>query len=87
MEPPPVHSEIVDPVCRMKIDPAKGKLVCIYEGKSYSFCSESCQKAFEADPRKYLMQPPPKKGRFKRWLDRMAKSNQQAFGSSGPKCH
>lgn len=78
-------SEEVDPVCGMKIAPRNTELVSIHEGKSYWFCAEACRRAFEADPGKYLKYK--KKGRIRRWLDRMAKSNQQAFGSSGPKCH
>jgi hypothetical protein len=30
--------------------------------------------------------PEKKQGAFKRWLNRMAKANQKAFGSSGPRC-
>ncbi|MDY6832560.1 MAG: hypothetical protein SWC96_12115 [Thermodesulfobacteriota bacterium] len=30
--------------------------------------------------------PEKKQGAFKRWLNRTAKANQKAFGSSGPRC-
>lgn len=78
----------IDPVCSMGVDPGRTRLVAIYQGHSYWFCSEDCRKAFEMNPQKYLESRPPKrKGWFGRCLDRMAKTNEEQFGSSGPKCH
>lgn len=78
----------VDPVCSMGVDPGRTRLVALYQGHSYWFCSEDCRKAFEMNPQKYLESRPPKrKGWFGRYLDRMAKTNEEQFGTSGPKCH
>ncbi len=43
-----------DPVCGMKIDREKCKLVSVYEGKEYRFCAAECKEAFETAPEKYL---------------------------------
>lgn len=42
-----------DPVCGMEVDPAKGAKF-EYQGKTYYFCSDSCRKAFQKDPQRYL---------------------------------
>jgi len=41
-----------DPVCKMNVDPARAAAKVDYAGKTYYFCSASCQKAFVADPKK-----------------------------------
>jgi YHS domain-containing protein len=71
-----------DPVCGMMVNPASNRLVSSHKGRTYRFCAESCLEAFEKHPDRYLKE----KGVFRRWLDRMAKSNQESFGSKGPSC-
>ncbi|MDX2004151.1 MAG: YHS domain-containing protein [Meiothermus sp.] len=46
-------SKVTDPVCGMQIEPeeAAGKLE--YQGQTYYFCGEGCEKAFRAEPSKY----------------------------------
>ena len=44
----------IDPVCEMEVDVATARWVREHEGKMYYFCAPGCQKAFEADPTKYL---------------------------------
>lgn len=41
-----------DPVCKMNVEPAKAAAKAEYAGQTYYFCSESCRKAFAADPQK-----------------------------------
>jgi len=43
---------VTDPVCGMKVDRAKAVTKEI-DGQTYSFCSNRCLHAFEADPEKY----------------------------------
>ena len=43
-----------DPVCGMKIDPAKAAGSVRHRGRAVHFCSRSCQAKFEADPDRYL---------------------------------
>ena len=82
--------KVIDPVCGMAVEPGKTKLVSIYQGMGYWFCAEACRRAFEANPRKYLeTKPAKKKGWFRRYLYRIAKSNEEVFGHKGPPrcCH
>ena len=44
----------VDPVCGMKVDPAKAAANSQYAGKAYSFCSKGCAAKFEAEPGRWL---------------------------------
>ncbi|HXR58045.1 MAG TPA: YHS domain-containing protein, partial [Burkholderiales bacterium] len=44
----------IDPVCGMKVDPAKPAGKTEHEGRTYYFCSQHCLKSFQADPAKYL---------------------------------
>lgn len=71
-----------DPVCGMMVDPASTQMSTSHKGRTYYFCAESCRDAFDKDPKRYLKE----KGILRRWLDRMAKSNREAFGSKGPSC-
>jgi len=43
-----------DPVCGMKVDPAKAAGKHEHKGKTYYFCSNGCLAKFKADPEKYL---------------------------------
>ena len=77
-----------DPVCGMDVNPGRSNLVSVHGGHSYWFCAESCRKAFEADPDRYLHPKPEKRrGWLRRYLDRMAKVNKEQFGGDCPKCH
>lgn len=44
---------VTDPVCGMKIDPARSVGSSTHEGKQYYFCSRGCETKFDADPKKY----------------------------------
>jgi Cu+-exporting ATPase len=43
-----------DPVCGMKVDPAKAGATLEHAGKKYYFCCKHCAARFHADPDKYL---------------------------------
>lgn len=43
-----------DLVCEMYVDEKTVKYKTIHKGKTYLFCAPGCQKAFEANPRKYI---------------------------------
>jgi YHS domain-containing protein len=44
-----------DPVCGMRIDEKKSQeLQTQFAGRKYFFCSEECQREFEADPGGYV---------------------------------
>jgi len=79
---------LIDPVCGMKVFPGNSAFVVNYQGDSYYFCAEGCRKAFESNPTNYLASKPSKPtGWWGRFLERMAKSNEEVFGCKGPKCH
>jgi Cu+-exporting ATPase len=44
----------IDPVCGMKVDPAKAAARVEHRGKDYFFCCKGCATKFGADPKKYL---------------------------------
>jgi YHS domain-containing protein len=44
---------VVDPVCRMTIDPATAAAREVFEGKAVYFCSEGCRHRFLANPAAY----------------------------------
>ena len=44
----------VDPVCGMKVVPAKAAAVREHGGRTYYFCGKGCAAKFDADPEKYL---------------------------------
>src|SRR5690348_10195040 len=43
-----------DPVCGMKVDPAKAGATAEHAGKKHYFCCGHCAARFKADPAKYL---------------------------------
>ena len=53
----PVVSEI-DPVCGMKVDPAKAGPSGIFHGHTYYFCGPGCKRKFDAAPETYLTPKP-----------------------------
>jgi YHS domain-containing protein len=74
----------IDPVCLMKVPSSKKDLMFTYQMRTYYFCAESCRRAFELNPYKYLAQKSPKrKGWWGRYLDRLNK----ATGGKPPCCH
>lgn len=54
-DPVEVKTRVVDPVCKMKIDPkSKNTLNHVHEKVNYAFCSETCKKGFLKKPEKYI---------------------------------
>jgi Cu+-exporting ATPase len=52
----------IDPVCGMKVDPAKAKLHSQHQGVDYFFCGQGCKNRFDADPVAYAKGGPKHKG-------------------------
>src|SRR5436853_271777 len=44
----------VDPVCGMRVEPAKAAGKWEYQGRTYYFCARSCLERFRKDPEAYL---------------------------------
>lgn len=74
---------VIDPVCGMTVEIKNTPRMVHRSGSNYFFCSPNCMSSFRKSPDKYL-QP---KGFFGRFFDRLAKTNDKAFGPSGPSCH
>ena len=53
-----VSEAVLDPVCGMKVDPAKAAARVEHEGIPYFFCGKGCAAKFQADPQKYLALKP-----------------------------
>ena len=65
----------IDPVCWMKVPSDMKDFKTTYLMRTYYFCSESCRKAFDADPEKYLDSLSSKrKGWGKHYLARFIKA-------------
>jgi Cu+-exporting ATPase len=47
-----------DPVCGMKVDPAKAAATLTHNGHDYFFCGKGCAAKFAADPDRYLHPQP-----------------------------
>ena len=47
-------TEAIDPVCGMKVDPAKTPHHATHAGHDYHFCSARCRDKFIAEPTRYL---------------------------------
>ena len=53
---------VEDPVCHMKVDPARARARVEHRGKTYFFCCEHCAQKFQAEPERYLAPKPVSNG-------------------------
>jgi Cu+-exporting ATPase len=49
-----VTEPAIDPVCGMKVDPARAAARAEHKGTTYYFCAVGCQQRFIAEPDRYL---------------------------------
>jgi YHS domain-containing protein/positive regulator of sigma E activity len=53
--PGPISSlHVIDPVCKMPVDPASAAAKLAYEGQTYYFCHAHCLEAFAKEPAAYV---------------------------------
>ena len=52
--PMPAHAMVVDPVCRMALDPRRAVRRTSHAGRDHCFCSEACAEAFAEAPARYV---------------------------------
>ncbi|HEX2580481.1 MAG TPA: heavy metal translocating P-type ATPase [Dongiaceae bacterium] len=57
-ESAPETAMALDPVCGMKVDPARSLHRTEAQGQTYHFCSSGCRTKFVADPNRYLRPTP-----------------------------
>jgi P-type Cu+ transporter len=48
------HTDTIDPVCGMTVDPEQAAGAAEYQGRRYLFCSSSCLARFQATPEQYI---------------------------------
>ena len=83
--PSNIPKTIIDPVCKMNVDPGRTGIMSNYKGQDYYFCAEACRESFGKNPQKYLESEPIKrKGLWGRYLDRL---NKVTCGRTPPCCH
>lgn len=46
-------AQVKDPVCGMTVDTDSAAATSRFEGETYYFCSTTCARQFDADPRRY----------------------------------
>ncbi len=46
--------KVMDPVCKMEVDPRTAPAKAEYKGKIYYFCAPGCKAAFEKNPERYV---------------------------------
>lgn len=69
------------PICQMPVKTDGAQYVEKREGRLYFFCAPGCRDKFLAQGGH-----PKPKGRWGRFLDRLARANAKEFGTSGPSC-
>jgi len=74
-----------DPVCGMDIEKDDAKFSLELGRETLFFCSDQCKKTYAQMHRGNSSVV--KKGLFSRFLEKLAKQNQQTFGGQPPKCH
>ena len=47
-------TEVIDPVCGMKVDPDAAAGSYEHEGRTYYFCSKSCLDKFRREPDSFI---------------------------------
>jgi YHS domain-containing protein len=73
---------VYDPVCGMRVNADGFNINTDFKGHKVYFCAESCRDKFLADPHRFLKP----KNWWRRYLDRLARSNAKLFGGKGPTC-
>lgn len=47
-------SMVIDPVCKMRVNPTEAPAKLVYQDKNYFFCHPQCRESFVKNPEKYL---------------------------------
>ena len=51
--PPQPTAPVVDPVCGMTVEPGRAQGASNFGDKQIFFCSDACQRRFDASPEEY----------------------------------
>lgn len=74
-----------DPVCGMKLKEEETEHKFHLANKTVYFCSSKCKEKYAQISG--IKTPAKKKGVFARFLEKLAKKNEQTYGGTPPKCH
>ncbi|HSX79384.1 MAG TPA: YHS domain-containing protein, partial [Candidatus Saccharimonadia bacterium] len=53
---------VVDPVCRMTVQPSGANYTSAYDGKTFLFCGIGCKARFDREPERYSVPSPSGRG-------------------------
>ena len=74
-----------DPICGMDVQEKGARHITHLEHETVYFCSGQCKEAFAHNTKTHAT--PKKKGVFLRFLEKLAKDNEETFGGNPPSCH
>lgn len=74
-----------DPICGMDVQEKGARHSIHFEHETIYFCSGQCKEAFAQSTEKRGTSK--KKGVFTRFLEKLAKDNEETFGGTPPSCH
>lgn len=71
------------PVCKMPVRTAGARFTAEQDGEVHFFCADGCREHWLREHSCCGGS----KGRWGRYLERLSRINQAAYGVAGPKCH
>lgn len=74
-----------DPICGMDVEEKGAQHYLQVEHETIYFCSNHCRDIYAHN--KGLSLPEERKGVVARFLEKLAKNNNQSFGGTPPSCH
>ena len=74
-----------DPICGMEVSEEKAMHMIHAEHETFYFCSEQCKASYASQIG--INKPTAKKGFLDRFLEKLAKANEEDFGGKPPTCH
>ena len=74
-----------DPICGMDVKEEEAQNIIQSEQKTLYFCSRRCMDTYTLQPS--MEKPARGKGVCLRFLEKLAKANEQSYGGTPPKCH
>jgi len=75
----------IDPVCGMDVEEKSALFLIHYEHQTIYFCSNKCKETYARNVG--LQSGVKKKGVIARFLEKLAKDNNDTFGGTPPSCH
>jgi YHS domain-containing protein len=74
-----------DPICGMEVMEERSSHMIHFEHETIYFCSSKCKETYAQQPG--MKKTKDKKGFFARFLEKLAKGNEQTYGGKPPRCH